>query len=128
MSDLHVVHSSNKMMRCVFNSLVIRNDSLNAMYPGGFKGFIEKHGDLTNRDITMLFSMADEEIEDAVRDLRDNGLSGGEDYTFVDAGGYSIHVAMDREQQDVPHTISVGVDWLGARYAEGGIWLWYTGR
>jgi hypothetical protein len=29
-------------------------------------------------------------------------------------------------KKDVPHNISVGVDYLKARYAEGGVWVWYN--
>jgi hypothetical protein len=42
----------------------------------------------------------------------------------VDAGGYSMQVAICKE--DFPHNMDVGVDWLKARYAKGGIWVWFV--
>ena len=85
--------------------------------------YLQTHGSLTNNDISVFCSMGDE-IDLVVKDLIDNGLHGGDDFTFVDAGGYSMQVAISKE--DCPHNISVGVDWLEARYAKGGIWVWYV--
>lgn len=123
--DLHIVHSSSEKLRCLFSSVVIRNDSLNAKYKGGVRAFVETHRAITNRDISVFFSMGDE-IDDAVRDLHANSLAGGEDFTFVDAGSYAIEMAF--EKKEYPHNISVGVDWLKARYADDGVWVWYSKR
>ena len=116
-----IVHNSDPKMRCLFNSVVVRNESLNAKYPGGLDGFIRKNGGVANWDITVTFSMA-EDIYEVVDDLRHQGLSGGDDFVFVDAAGYSIQTF--RDKKDFPHNIDVGVGWLKARYADGGIWVW----
>ncbi|MFO7964020.1 MAG: hypothetical protein R6U50_08890 [Desulfobacterales bacterium] len=117
----HLVHTSRKRMRCVFNSLVIRNDSIKAKYQGGLRRFHQTHGGMTNNDISVFVSM-DDEVDGVVMDLIDNGLSNGQDFTFVDAGGFSIYASMSNE--DYPQDVQLQVDWLKGRYAEGGIWVW----
>ena len=116
MNNLNIVHSSDETMRCVFNSVVIRNDSLNEKYKGGLKGFLKIHGALVNSHISIICSMGDE-IDEVLEDLHKQGLHGGPDFVFVDAGGYSMQVALDRDKHDVPHNINVGVDWLGPKQA-----------
>jgi hypothetical protein len=77
------------------------------------KGFLQTHGALVNNNISILCSMGDE-IDEVVGELHDQGLRGGPDFIFLDAGGYAIQVAIFNENH--PHNISVGVDWLKARY------------
>ena len=118
-----MVFTSNEKMRCVFNSVVIKNEALNRKYKGGLRAFIEKHGDYANNDITVFNSMGDE-VDDVVKDLFYNGLIHKEDFVFVDAGGFSMYVALNKK--DYPQNYDIGVDWLKGRYADGGIWVWYV--
>jgi hypothetical protein len=124
MRNIHIVHKSNEKMRCVFNSVVIRNDSLNSKYPGGLKGFFGNHPAISNNDITVCISMG-AEIDEVIDDILSEGLSDGSDFAFVDAGGFAISFSLFKKNQ--PQDVDVGVDWLKARYAEGGVWVWYVG-
>jgi len=122
--NLHVIHNENKKLKCVFNTLVIKNESLNRSYTGGLIGFLDKHGGECNGRITVVCFMGGD-VYDTADDLIENGLKIVEDFEFIDAGRYAMGMNSPYNKKG-SHNVNVGVEWLRGRYAQGGIYVWYV--
>ena len=121
---LFVVHEADEKIRCAFNTLVIKAGALEKLYKGGLHGFMEKYGGRCNSRITVWCDMGSE-FNDTVRDLIDSGLTMDEDFTFLDVGSYVIAQSIGNRVDRRNH-VDLGVDWLKARYVNGGIYVWYA--
>ena len=121
---LYVVHNSEEKIRCAFYTLVIKTIALEKHYKGGLHGFMENYGARCNGRIVVWCDMGSE-FNDAVKDLIDSGLTMDEDFVFLDVGTYamvqSIGNGVDRRNH-----VNPGVDWLKARYVNGGLYVWYA--
>lgn len=116
---LHVINNKRKKLQCVFDTLVIKNESLERSYEGGLIGFLDKHGGECNGKITVVCYMGGE-IFDTIDELVMNGLEFLEDFEFIDA------VSNDSNRKTYPHNIKQRVEWLKGRYVNGYIYVWYA--
>ena len=121
---LFVVNNPEERFRCVFYTLVIQNKALIKHYKGGLHGFMENYGARCNNHITVWCDMGSE-IDDAIKDLIENGLTMAEDFAFIDAGSYAIAQSISHKAARRNH-LNPGVSWLSARYVSGGIYVWYA--
>lgn len=99
--NLHVIHNEKKKLKCVFNTLVIKNEALERLYKGGLIGFLDKHGGQSNGKITVACYMGID-IDETIDDLIENGLKYIEDFEFIDAGSYLI---IDPERHAYPYNV-----------------------
>ena len=121
---LFVVHNSEERFRCVFDTLVIRNKALVKHYQGGLHGFIENYGALCNNHITVWCDMGSD-LNKAINDLVESGLTMDDDFVFIDAGSYAmVQSTLDKVARR--NHLDLGVSWLNARYVGGGIYVWYA--
>ena len=121
---LFVVNHSEERFRCAFYTLVIRNKALVKHYKGGLHGFVENYAARCNNYITVWCDMGSE-INAAINDLVESGLTMDVDFVFMDAGSYAIAQSMIHKVGRRNH-LDVGVSWLKGRYANGGIYVWYA--
>ena len=103
--DLTLTFSSERYIRCVFFSFVVKVTALEEKYPGGLKAYMEKHGARCNRDLSFMIAMGMEDLEDALIDAENNGIVPGEDAHLFDA-------SMDSVYQPDGAKLYTGVDWL----------------
>jgi len=122
--ELYVVHSKEEKFRCAFYTLVIRNEALAKHYKSGLPGFMKNYGAKCNDHITVWCDMGSE-INDAIKDLIEDGLTMDEDFVFFDVGSYSMAQSMIHKVERRNH-VNTGVNWLKARYAHGAIYVWYA--
>ena len=120
--NLSLVHEAGRKLRCVFYSVVIKNESLARHYRGGIRAFFQKYpSSLCNEHLTVDCYMG-LEFNETINDLIDNGLKFNEDFAFVDAGGYTIYM-----NNRGSHNVKLGGPWLNGRYSKGGIYVKYVG-
>jgi hypothetical protein len=122
--ELYVVHSKEEKFKCVFYTLVIRNEALAKHYTAGLPGFMKNYGATCNDHITVWCDMGSE-INDAVNDLITSGLALDEDFVFLDVASYSMAQSLV-DKVDRRNHVNPGVNWLKARYAHGAIYVWYA--
>ena len=122
--ELYVVHSKEEKLRCAFYTLVIKNEALAKKYKGGMPGFMETYSAICNDHITVWCDMGSD-INEAIDDLIENGLTMDEDFVFFDAASYSMELSMIYKVARRNH-VSTGVKWLKARYGDGAIYVWYV--
>lgn len=121
---LFVVQNSDERFRCVFYTLVIKNKALEKHYKGGLHGFMENYGARCNNHITVWCDMGSD-INDAISDLVESGLTIEEDFVFIDGASYAMAQSIFHKVDRRNH-VDIGVDWLNARYVNGGIYIWYA--
>ena len=121
---LFVVRNSEERFRCDFYTLVIKNKALEKHYKGGLHGFMEKYYARCNNHITVWCDMGSD-INDAINDLFENGLTMDEDFVFLDVASYAMAQSM-LHKVDRRNHVNPGVKWLNARYVNGGIYVWYA--
>lgn len=122
--ELYVVHSKEEKLRCAFYTLVIKNEALAKHYKGGMPGFMKNYGARCNDHITVWCDMGSD-INEAIDDLIENGLTMDEDFVFFDAASYSMEQSMIYKVARRNH-VNTGVNWLKARYGDGAIYVWYA--
>ena len=111
--DVYCQYTPEKELRCVFITLVIRNQALEKKYPGGHSAFLDKYGGEHNDEITLnVFMAGDYGLQ--VEDLEKNGLVANEDFVLLDVG-----IPFEIEGDHVPFNTSV--KWLGGCYKKGGV-------
>ena len=87
---LYVVHNTErKKFKCVFCSLVIKNESLVKFYKGGMKAFMDKHPLFCNENITVGNFMGDG-IDEIIDDLIENGMKMDKDFIFFRWHSFSL--------------------------------------
>ena len=57
MYNRHVAYTSFPKLRCVFYSVIIRNQSLQEKYPGGLEAFTQNYGVQSNDRISVFCDM-----------------------------------------------------------------------
>lgn len=118
-TNMRLVFDSGESLKCVFFSLVVKTEALKQKYEGGLRAFVEEHDAWCNKDIVVLFAMGGFDLEDATRDLDDNGLIHGEDYVRFDPTPYAWHAEEGQE-------IDLGVEWLKGHVQGGGAMVYYS--
>ena len=68
-----LLYTTQRKLRCVFYSLVIKTQALKQKYPGGIRGFGKKEGGRYNKQITVCCYMGSD-VDDACLDLKEKGL------------------------------------------------------
>jgi DNA-directed RNA polymerase subunit RPC12/RpoP len=125
-APISLLYTSNKELRCVFFSLVVRNAALDEKYQGGATAFAQKHDGEMNQHLTVVFSMGTEGINDAANDLLADGFEGSEDFICFDATSeYLIPAAYD--EKAAGKEIRFNVEWVRGFVRGGYVWVYYTG-
>jgi len=108
-------YTSEKEIRCVLYTLVVRNQALVEKYRGGLRRFLKRYGGEYNDEITTLCYMNPEYGSD-VADLEANGLERSKDFVVLIDDLYgppSCHKDFEPYPFDVP--------WLRGYYHHGNI-------
>lgn len=126
-TNLYVVHTDAAWLQIAFITVVIRNSSVTAKYPGGIRAYCEKYRTMSNNQISVSCSMGDE-VDEVYMDLKRCGLKQGGDFTALDVGELVMEIEMDKLHLGVskPRYIAIGVPWLKCRYTSDGIFVRYT--
>ena len=123
---LYVVHNTDrKRFKCVFCSLIIKNESLAKSYDGGLQAFMDRHRLFCNEDITVGNFMGDD-IDVIVDDLVENGMKMHEDFIFLNATGLAFNVQLGLSPIALKKDVNIGVDWLKVKYDNGNIYIRYA--
>ena len=123
---LYVVHNTErKRFKCVFCSLIIKNESLAKFYDGGLQGFMDKHRLFCNEDITVGSFMGDD-IDVIVDDLIGNGLEIGTDFEYIHADRLAMNIQHGFTPLDLQKDLDFGVNWLKGQYDRGDIFIWFA--
>jgi hypothetical protein len=105
-----------KEMKCVFFSLVVRNQAIEKKYQGGLMAFLKKHiGSEYNDDITTICALSGGDLDEPLKDLQENGFDDEVDYCCFDATSHMILGNSDNQNYESP------VDWLEGRYFENSV-------
>jgi len=124
--QLYVVHNTQrKKFKCVFCSLVIKNESLAKFYDGGIQGFMDRHRLFCNENITVGNFMGDG-INTIVDDLIENAMKMDKDFIFLNATGLAFNVQLALSPIAIKKDVNIGVDWLKGEYDHGDIFIWYA--
>ena len=115
---MRMIYTSDKELKCVFSSLVIRVEALRAKYKGGVAAFAEKHCAVCNRNIVAYSAMSDMYLEKPIRDLLESGLSPKDDFVNVDAGPLVMFSSQYQGQE-----IDLGADWLKGYMQGSGVFV-----
>ncbi len=100
-------------IECRNCTVIIRNTALDQKFPGGRKGFTEKHQALFNKDITVTHRTYDD-IEEVWHDLREHKIVQGTEWAQFDV-----------DEVD-PNNIWLGVPWLIEKLSGGLFYVRYT--
>jgi hypothetical protein len=126
MTAIHVAYTSSPKIRCVFYTIVIRNEALQEKYPGGREAFINRYRAPSNDRITVYCDMGSD-IGDVFRDLEECGLVDFEDFTTLDAGESDMWCCCEPEMGERPFPVDTQVEWLKGEYRDGAVWVWFRG-
>jgi hypothetical protein len=110
-------YNPEKEFKCVFFTLVIRNQALENKYPGGHIAYPIKYGGEYNDQITLNSFMAPE-FDEEIEDLEQNGLIANEDYLLFDVG------ILPHEIEDYT-PFKTSVSWFSGYYKKGSIIIKY---
>ena len=117
MAHLYIAHRAKRKIAVAFYTIVVRNQAIDAKYPGGMAAFVEKQGPFCNRDIAVCCSMC-EEIDEVYQDLVENGLNRREDFAYFDAARETMFMKEDQ-------IIESHVPWMRCAYRGGRTFVWY---
>jgi hypothetical protein len=126
MTAMHVAYTSSPQLRCVFYTIVIRNEALQEKYPGGREAFINRYKAPSNDRITVYCDMGSD-IGDVFRDLEECGMEDFEDFTTLDAGESDLWCCCKPEMRKRPFPVDTQVVWLKGEYRDGTVWVWFRG-
>lgn len=104
-------YTPEEEIRCVFYTLVARNQAIEKKWRGGFKAYLRKYGREYNDKIAINCEMGFY-FERQLIDLADNGLDMNEDFTLFDACATTV-------QDGKP--CKTNADWLGGYFHDGGV-------
>lgn len=104
---MHIVNTDTKWIRVAFITIIIRNASIKAKYPGGMLGFSEAHAPTSNDDISLLHRTGGD-LEETYSVLCFKGLKPGGDFTVL-----------DEFTSELP-------PWLSSRYKADGFYVSYA--
>ena len=125
MRNLHAAYTSLPKLRCVFFTIVIRNQSLQDKYPGGRDAFINDHGGQCNDNITIYYDMGSD-IGDVFKALDECGMEYKEDFTTLDTMDSELLCSCMPELRERPFPVDTRVGWLKGQYWNGNVWVTYS--
>jgi len=112
--DLNNHYEPEEEIRCVFYTLVVRNEALKKKWKGGLKDYSEKYNAFFNDKITTTCFMGpywDEQFAALV----ENGLEQNKDFILFDAS----NVILEKDYTPFPFR----VDWLGGYVHQAGVMI-----
>ena len=121
---MYVVHSSQKEIKCVFYTVIVRNKAIMKKYFGGVRAFTENHKASCNVDISSTFHMGDG-VNVVCADLEINGFDHGIDFVVFDSAGFALGITECGRKVAEPQSVDMGVPWLRGRYSGGYVYVWY---
>ncbi len=122
--SLYVVHSSQKEIKCIFCTVIVRNEALMEKYSGGIRASTENHKASCNVDISSTFHMGDG-VNVVCADLEINGFDHGIDFVVFDSAGFALSLTDLGRKVAEPQSVDMGVPWLKGRYSGGYVYVWY---
>ena len=125
MRNLHAAYTSKPKLRCVFYTIIIRNQSLNDKYPGGLEAFINEHGVQCNNYITVYYDMGSD-IGDVLEAIHECGMERSVDFTTLDTMESAMLCCMKPELRKRPFTVDTRVDWLKGQYWKDNVWVTFS--
>jgi len=121
---MYVVHRSQKEIKCVFCTVIVRNQALMEKYFGGVRAFTGNHKASCNVDISSTFHMGDG-VNVVCADLEKNQLNHGIDFVVFDSAGFALSLTDLGRKFAEPQSVDMGVPWLRGRYSGGYVYVWY---
>ena len=124
--DFRQVFNSDKEIRCVHFSLLVKTEALKQKYKGGLPAYLEKHGAWCNRELAIICWMSMNDLNDAMEDLYNSGFVYEEDWVVFDVlRVVHEHEFLGRQTGDLSNDVKLKVDWLTGRIHDGGIMVSY---
>ena len=117
----YLAHGDQPELKAVFYTVVVRNEALKKMYPGGVAAYHQKHSPIANRDICISCYMGGD-VNDCVNDLLLCGLMPSDDFVYFDANDGTMFKTAE-EIEGKPRDMRA--DWLRGRYHDGYLWVRY---
>jgi hypothetical protein len=111
---------------CLNFTIIVRNDAVNRMFPGGLKAFSNRLNVESNDKISV-YNDADTKIWRIIRELEGAGLEQGKDFVTIDAIECEMWRLIHSAKVESPFWFETGVDWLRCKQSQGKIIVWYNG-
>ena len=124
LGELRLIHTSERKMRCVFHTLVVRRDALKEKYSGGVKAFAEKHHPQCNKDLAIICAMSGSDLDEPILYLRRSGLKSDEDYIYFHA--LTLPGRIMHEMPELAEETDFGTDWLRGYPHDGGMKVYHV--
>ena len=125
--NLCLVYDSKRKMKCVFYTVIIKNESLIEHYEGGLQEFIEKYYCARcNEYLSVVCYMGVADADETVDDLLKNGLEMIRDFKIFDATRLAMDINLCLSPSTLQEDLNLGVDWLKCIYDHGSIWVWHS--
>jgi len=120
--NLRVIYDSEKPVRCVFNTLVVKTQSLKKKYEGGLAAFVNRYQPQCCKGLAVLCAMGTEDLYEPIEDLERSGLVGQEDFACFDASSLALGVeVMRRLGHETPSDVKLPLTWLKGYARDGGV-------
>ncbi len=110
---------------CTHQTLIFRNASLEARYPGGHAAFIDQFGADTNADISV-HCVSAAVIAPTVGKFEAMGLKRSRDFVVIDAVECEMWRMIHADAIKRPFWFDTGADWLRYRHWKGRMLVWYA--
>ena len=107
MYNPYVAYSSFPRLRCVFYSVIIRNQSLQEKYPGGLEAFIQNYGAQSN-DRLSVFNDMGLDVGDLLAVIEKYGCRQCEDFTMLDTVESEMWCNFKPEMRERPLPVDTG--------------------
>ena len=119
-------HQDHLELVCARHTVIFRNASLEARYPGGHAAFIADYGADASEDITV-HCVSATVIADMVRQFEAMGLHSRQDFVIIDTVECEMWRMIHSEGIERPFWYETGADWLGYKHWKGRTLVWYAG-
>ncbi|MBL0713893.1 MAG: hypothetical protein JJV98_09335 [Desulfosarcina sp.] len=119
-------NASSSELRCTYQTVIIRNESLNQKFPGGLSAFVNRYRAECNDHITV-YCHTGSEIGDMFRALEAVGLEHSNDFATLDTIECEMWRLIHSEKVNRPFWFETGADWLQCKHRQGSVWVWYNG-
>jgi hypothetical protein len=125
LGELRLIHVSERKMRCVFHTLVVKRNALKEKYDGGVKAFAEKHVARFNKDLAIICVMSGEDLDEAILYIRRSGLKLDEDYKYFHALTITSEEII-HEMPELAEETDFGTEWLRGYPHDRGMMVYYV--
>ena len=120
--NLRVIYDSEKPVRCVFYTLVVKTESLKQKYEGGLAAFVNRYQPQCCKGLAVLCAMGTEDLYEPIEELERSGLVGQDDFTCFDASSLALGVeVMRRLGHETPSDVKLPLTWLKGYARDGGV-------